>query len=250
MKLKSIFAMGALWAAPALMAQTALPPAPGRSQTPAPLSTQAPTQAPAQTQPPSAAQTPATGAAAPVQPVLGQPFVDPEKAAAVKQLMDVTGSGKLGEEIVELLTSQVQRAVANAITQPDRMQQFMAAFNKNFGARITAAQINDAVIPVYAEHLSLDDLKALVAFYQTPAGQNVIKALPLIIQEAQNTGANMAQPAAIETLRQMATDYPEINQILARQQSAAPSTAPPSSGVTPNQPAPSTQPSLRQIPSQ
>lgn len=245
MKLKSILAMGALLAAPSLMAQAA-PSSQARPQTPATTPAPARTPAPGPAQPaPSTSQTPATGAAAPAQ----QP-VDPAKAAAVRELMDVTGSGKLGEEIVDLLTSQVQRAVASAIPQQDRMQQFMAAFNKNFGARVTAAQINEAVIPVYAEHLSLDDLNALVAFYKTPAGQNVIKALPLIIQEAQTTGSNMAQPAAIETLRQMATDYPELNQILARQQSAAPSTAPPSTGVSPNQPAPTTQPSLRQIPSQ
>ncbi len=233
MKLKFVFAIGALLAGSSVIAQ-----APAKTPSPAPSSQ--PATAPAQTPPASQpAQTPEGNAAA-TQPV------DPAKAAVVKQLMDITGSGKLGEEIIDLLTTQVRRAVANAIPQSDRLQQFMDAFTKNFTTRITAAQIDDAVIPIYAQHLSLEDLQALVAFYQTPAGQNVIKALPVIIQESQNTGANMAQPAAIETLRQMATDYPELNQILARQ--AAPQT-PPSSGVSPNQPAPSSAPSLRQIPS-
>ena len=221
MKLKYALVFAAIFAAAPLMAQA---PA-GRGSSPNPPS----------------AQAPAT-AAPPQAPA--QPAVDPAKAAAIRQLMDVTGSGKLGEEYVDLVTARVRQLVSSVIPQPERLQQFMDAFTKQFATRVTAAQVNDAQIPVYANHLSLEDIQALLAFYQTPAGQRIIKALPLIVQEAQNAGANMVQPAAVDTMRQMAAQYPEINEILQRQ---APS-QPAAPGQTPAQP-PSSQPSLRQIPS-
>jgi hypothetical protein len=215
MKLMFALAAAAFFAAVPVMAQT---PAAGRGPAGA-----APAQAP-----PASAQAPAAP-------------IDPAKAAAVRQLMDVTGSGKLGEELIDLVTTQVRQAVANAIPQSDRLQKFMDTFTKNMATRVTAAQIDEAVIPIYAQHLSLEDIQALVAFYQTPSGQHVIKALPLIIQESQNAGTNMARPAAVDTLRQMTTEYPELNQMLPQQGAVSPQ-------GTPAQPKGS-QPSLRQLPS-
>ncbi len=219
MKLKFAFAAALILAAVPVMAQA---PAVGSPATGA--NTQAPAAAPAQTP-----DTPSSVAA-----------VDPAKAAAVKQLMQLTGAGKLGEEYMDLITTRVRQVMANAIPQPDRLQQFMDAFSKNLATRVTAAQVDDAEIPIYAEHLSLEDIQALVAFYQTPAGQHVIKALPLIIQEAQSAGANMVQPAAVETLKSMATQYPEVEDVLPKEGTP---------GAAPAQPQ-GAQPQLRQIPSQ
>src|SRR6185312_2617973 len=185
MKLKTALALGAILAATPLMAQA---PAAGRSPASNP-----PAQTPATSRPPAAA--------APSAPV------DPAKATAIKQLMQVTGAGKLGEEYVDLITQRVRQAVTNVIPQPDRLQQFMDAFGKNFATRVTAAQINDAQIPIYANHLSLED---------------IIKALPMIVEESQNAGANMVQPAAMDTLHQMTAQYPELNQILEQQAPAVP----------------------------
>lgn len=200
MKLKTALALGAILAATPLMAQA---PAVGRNPASNP-----PAQTPATSRPPAAA--------APSAPV------DPAKATAIKQLMQVTGAGKLGEEYVDLITQRVRQAVTNVIPQPDRLQQFMDAFGKNFATRVTAAQINDAQIPIYANHLSLEDIQALLNFYQTPAGQRIIKALPIIVEESQNAGANMVQPAAMDTLHQMTAQYPELNQILEQQAPAVP----------------------------
>lgn len=205
MKPKFALALIAVFASGPLMAQA---PAAGRNPASNP-----PAQTPAAGAPPAAA-------AAPAAPV------DPAKAAVIRQLMDATGAGKLGEEYVDAVTERVRQVVANVIPQPNRLQQFMDAFTKDFATRVKAAQVNDAQIPIYANHLSLEDIQALLNFYQTPAGQRIIKALPLIVEESQNAGANMVQPAAMDTLRQMAAQFPEVNQILDQQAPAVPTPSP------------------------
>jgi hypothetical protein len=174
---------------------------------------------------PLAAQT--SGATAPSQaPAAASSAVDPAKTAAIKQLLDVTGSGKMGEEVLSLMMQQIRQGMAGAIPESDRLQKFMDTFSKDFQGRITAQQINDAIVPIYAEHLSLEDIQSMIQFYQTPAGQHVIKALPQIIQQSQAAGSAMGQKAALDTLRQMSVEYPELNQILPPQGAAAPSNAP------------------------
>jgi hypothetical protein len=171
----------------------------------------------AQAQSTSPAPAPATHPAPAATPAA----IDPAKAAAIRQLLDVTGSGKMGEEVLDLMMQQIKQGMAGAIPEGDRLQRFMNTFASDFQGRITAQQINDAIIPIYAQQLSLEDIQAMIAFYQSPAGQHVIKALPQIIQESQAVGSSMGQKAALDTLREMSVDYPELNKILPPQGAAA-----------------------------
>jgi uncharacterized protein len=188
---------------------------------------------------PLAAQTQGTPKPSPAAPQAhpaAPPAVDPVKAAAIRQLLDVTGSGKMGEEVLALMMQQIKQGMSGAISDADRLQKFMETFAKDFQGRITAQQINDAIVPIYAQHLSLEDIQAMIQFYQTPAGQHVIKALPQIIQESQAAGSAMGQKAALDTLREMTVDYPELNQILPPQGAAAGEQTAPS--PAPSQPKP------------
>jgi len=230
MKLKSILPLAAMLVAIPVMAQA---PAAGRGQSTTPPATNPPAETGTAQQ--SQAQGSASAPAA----------VDPAKAALVQQLMQITGGGKEGEQYIDYMTGQVHQAMSKVVPQPDRLQQFMDEFGKNLATRVTPDQVENAAVAIYAQHLSVDDLQAIIAFYKTPQGQDVLKALPLINQESQNTGANMVQPAVIDTLNQMTSAYPEVEKILPRRaspQQNAPDQAP---AQTPN----SQQPSLRQIPS-
>jgi hypothetical protein len=229
MKRNTILALAAMFLAVPAMAQA---PAAGRGQSTTPPATNPPAQT--GTAPQSQARGSASAPAA----------VDPAKAALVHQLMEITGAGKVGDQYVEYMTGRVQQAMSSVMPQPDRLQQFMDEFGKNLATRVTPDQVENAAVAIYAQHLSVDDLQAIIAFYKTPQGQDVLKALPLINQESQNAGANMVQPAVIDTLHAMASQYPEVDKILPRQgtpQQNAP-------GQTPAQ-TPDSQPSLRQIPS-
>ena len=154
-----------------------------------------------------------------------------------------------------MLLQQVRTGMSRTITQDQRLEEFMTTFTKEFESRVTSQRIEDAIIPIYSQHLSLDDIQSLTRFYQTPAGQHVIEALPQIVQESQAIGAQMGQKAALETLRGMTAQYPELKQILPPDDSAAPTGSPapvpnpapaaPNSGVAPaprSTPAPTPRP--------
>ncbi|MEJ1222921.1 DUF2059 domain-containing protein [Sediminicola sp. 1XM1-17] len=51
--------------------------------------------------------------------------------------------------------------------------------------------INDLtkeLVPVYLKYLTLEDLKGLIQFYQTPVGQKYAKSTPMIMQESMEVG--------------------------------------------------------------
>jgi uncharacterized protein len=198
-----------------------------------PVMAQAPSAAPK----PAPAPAPAGGSAPPAQAPLST-NVDPTKATAIRHLMEVTGSAKLGDQIGTFITGQVRQAVSQGIQPADRLQKFMDEFNKNFTTHFKPSQIDDNAVSIYANNLSLEDIQDITKFYESPVGQRMIKALPMIVQQSQNSGVQIAQQAAMETLRSMSTEYPELKTMLPQENpSIAPTPGPGQApSGNPNQP--------------
>src|SRR6202022_3864811 len=61
---------------------------------------------------------------------------------------------------------------------------------------------------------STEDIKALIQFYESPLGQRVVRSMPQVTQESESAGIQLDQKAAINVLRGMQTEYPELKQML------------------------------------
>jgi hypothetical protein len=181
--------------------------------------------------------------------------LDPAKEAAIRHLMDITETTKLGENLQVYITDRVHEVAGRAIPA-DRLQKFMTTFSEKFNARTPPSAVTDAVVRIYAKNFSMDDIQGLIQFYETPLGKRVVKTLPEISAESQKVGLDMDQNAALVVLRGMSEEYAEIKPMLpaedtkpagstpASNAAPAPPTAPapklapaPKSSVTPGTPA-------------
>jgi hypothetical protein len=200
------------------------------------------------TQPSELKPLPAAGA-----PAAAAEKVDPEKEKAIRHFMEITGSSKMGENMTENMASQVKSAMGRSLSG-DRLQKFVDDFNQKLSAESPAAAVDNAEVPIYAEHLSLEDLQGMIQFYESPMGQRVMKALPLVLQETQQKGLAIERNAAYSMLREMSGDYPEVKPLLPESQK--PSMAPgaqqppqapqPKPQLQPQQPKPQTPPQPQQ----
>lgn len=183
---------------------------------------------------PAAAQpsTPPAAAPAPVK-------VDPAKEKAIRQLMDITGTGKLGNNMTEVVAEQVKSAMSRRLPA-DRLDKFMTDFNQKLNAKSPASQVDEAQVPIYAQHFSLDELQGMIQFYQSPVGQQMVKQLPDVLQQSQVQGAAIERKAALDTLKDMSNDYPELKSMLGPpEQKPGPGSQPGS--LKPKQPQPQSQ---------
>jgi uncharacterized protein len=181
--------------------------------------------------------------------------LDPAKEAAIRHLMDITGTSKLGENLRIYITERVQEKAGQAVA-PERMQKFMGTFSAKFNASVSPSAITDALVTIYAKSFSMEDIQGLIQFYESPLGTRVVQTLPRVSAESQQVGIEMDQNAALMVLRGMSEEYAEIKPMLpaddakpagsapAPNAATAPSTAPapklapaPKSSVTPGTPA-------------
>ena len=150
----------------------ALAAAPASAQTP-------PAAAPA----PSAPAAPA-GQAAPALPVpaLPQPDVSPEKLAAARQVVVSSGMARSFEPMVPQLEEQIPLVVTR--TRPDLSKDLtavLAQLQPEFGQKST--EMLDVAARIYARTMSVEDLKATAAFFDSPAGKQYVAAQPKMLDE-------------------------------------------------------------------
>jgi uncharacterized protein len=197
---------------------------------------------PGTTAPPPAQHTPGTKAPAPAPADKPAEKLDPAKEAAIRRLMDITETSKMGDGLNAAITRQVHDVMGRAIPQ-DQLPKFMDTFSQKFTVSAPPSAVTDSMVPIYAKNFTMEDIQGLIKFYESPLGQQVVKVMPGVVQQSQTAGAAIDQKAAISTLRSMTTDYPQLKQMLPPDPSApasepAPSSLSPATGTSAPQTAP------------
>ena len=149
-------------------------------------------------------------AAVPAKEAAPGPALDPAKEAKIRELMDVTGTKNLGEQLLRASMEQLRASVAGAQPQNARAQQMVELFLERFRKRFDPNALTEVMIPIYDKHLSDEDLKGLLEFYRSPLGQRTLKALAAVVREAQAAGFALGQQAAEAAMRDVQTEHPEL----------------------------------------
>ncbi len=104
----------------------------------------------------------------------------------IRKLLKLTGAGQLGVQTAQQMMVSLRPLIPSA---PD-------SFWRDFGARLNPDELVEMVVPIYAKHLSAQDVKDLIAFYESPAGKHLTAAQPLILQESMAAGQMWGQKIA------------------------------------------------------
>jgi hypothetical protein len=142
-----------------------------------------PTRADATTPPASAAAT------APSAPV------DPAKEAEIRKMIQTTGVEKTMKLVMDRMFDSFKQQ--NSSLPGDFWARIETEMNAN------TSDLIEQLIPVYAQYYSMDDLKAVNAFYESPAGQHMIQAQPQIASAAMQIGQQWGQGMAAKVMAEI-----------------------------------------------
>ena len=130
-------------------------------------------------QQPAAGQTPSPSSKA----TQSQSPEDAAKIADIRRLLELTGTREMVNQMKSSMVAQYRQNVPNI---PSAMFDEMMA-------ELKAEDLEESMIPVYANHFTGDDIKQLIAFYESPFGRKVMREMPQIIAEANNVGIQWGQ---------------------------------------------------------
>lgn len=105
------------------------------------------------------------------------------KIADIRKLLQLTGSREMVNQMKTTLMDQFRQASPNL--PPEMFQEMLA--------EMKAEDLEESIIPIYVKHFTDSDIKHLIAFYESPFGRKVTKAMPEIMQESNEVGMNWGQ---------------------------------------------------------
>ena len=126
----------------------------------------------------------------------GAPAADAQKVKLVRQLISMTGSDRVGEQVMQALIAQFRQTFTNV----------PAEYWNGLGSKVQIDELLDQIVPLYTKHFSEAELKELIAFYDSPVGKKVIATLPAIAQESMLVGQTWGQKKAAEILARLKAD--------------------------------------------
>ncbi len=141
------------------------------------------------------------------------PQIDPGKEADIRRLLEATGASKLGATMGAQMAEQIKPLLMKALPPGERSQKIVDTFIQKLLLQANAEEFTKRVIPIYDKHLTDEDIKGLIQFYESPLGRRVVQVLPVISQESFTAGAQWGQQLSQEVLRQMQEEYPELKNL-------------------------------------
>ncbi len=120
----------------------------------------------------------------------------PEKKAAIKEMLQASGSAQMGELIGNATAQQMIQFYKK--TKPDmdpRAFEIMAeeikgVFHEEF---IVKESFYPFVYPIFHKYYTMADLNDLIGFYKSPIGRKLVSVTPIITQESMKAGQEWAQ---------------------------------------------------------
>lgn len=116
-----------------------------------------------------------------------------EHEALALEMMELSGAADMAnvmmEQIAPLMEPSFRQGYPDATDA--QIAEALSIFSEAFRARND--QMNLEVARVYADLLSLEDLRATIAFYRTSAGQNILATIPEAMARSTAVGERLAQ---------------------------------------------------------
>lgn len=119
--------------------------------------------------------------------------VESEKLKDIRHLLDLTGSGKLGSQVVDQLLDSFRQGRQGV---PD-------SFWEELRKEMDVNELTELVVPIYDRHLTHQDVKQLIAFYESPVGRKLLGVQPLIVGESMALGQEWGRAAAERVLKRL-----------------------------------------------
>jgi hypothetical protein len=124
------------------------------------------------------------------------------RLAAIRQLLTVSGSLDQSRHTMNLLIDRLQQATpASGVS---------GSFWDRARARITDERsLLQLWTPAYAHYLSDEDVRAMIAFYESPLGRRYVAVLPVIRSETLDAATTLANTAARRAVREVLGPLPQ-----------------------------------------
>lgn len=137
--------------------------------------------------------------------------VDPAIAADVRRLLAATGGRGVTEQFVAPILQNVKTQLMAKLPASDTRAQVVDAFIEKLRVRFNNDEVTQLLIPIFAKHFTREELEAILAFYESPAGKAYVQKQKEMLPDAQTETSDYTRKVVMPQIIAAVSDqFPEL----------------------------------------
>jgi hypothetical protein len=132
------------------------------------------------------------------------------KQADIRRLLQLTGAAGLATQSMDGMEKSIKTLMADSLPPGVYRDQLLDLFFQKFRSKRDINQLIDLILPIYDKYYTHDDIKALIAFYETPVAQKMVAVLPKVMQESQAAGMKWGGDLGRQCMIEVLQEHPEL----------------------------------------
>jgi TonB family protein len=136
--------------------------------------------------------------------------INPQLQTDLDQLLEVMHYQEKATAGMRAMIPTIRKQIEVAFPATPNHDKILDDFFDQLLALAKTDEFKTAMEKVYAKYLSDDDVKAMIEFYKTPAGEHYNQFGANIISECGQAGETIGQSHAIEIMKNLCKEYPEL----------------------------------------
>src|SRR6478672_8818348 len=97
--------------------------------------------------------------------------VEPEKKENINRLITMVGGEKIQQTMIDQMLAALGAPLSKAAGNNERAQKMLKRFSELMNDEFKRANFSEITFNLYDKYFTNDELKSLIAFYQSPIGQ-------------------------------------------------------------------------------
>lgn len=140
--------------------------------------------------------------------------VDPETAADIRHLVELTGGRNLMAQIFHSQMAPIKDMLLQKLPPSGNRETIANRFIQMMEDRVSSDEFINLLIPVYAKHFSHDDIKSMITFFNSPPGRRFLQESSAYIHDVQEAASQHWTLVVMpELLEEMSKEFPEIGKV-------------------------------------
>lgn len=136
--------------------------------------------------------------------------IDPQFRADALQMLTLTHAQERSQAGMRAMFDGLRPQLTASLPPTPNRDKIVSAYEEKLVALATLSEFSDAIVAVYARYFSDDDIKAMIQFYETPAGQHYAEHLGDVTADSVKAGQQLAANNLQRIFRELCSEYPEL----------------------------------------
>ncbi|GAK34738.1 hypothetical protein JCM17846_02420 [Iodidimonas nitroreducens] len=125
---------------------------------------------------------------------------DEEKFEAIRELVEITQIEAMAAQMIDLFNEDILPLLLES--NPEANEQLDRIIREEVAGAMLSLKPDVIALTasVWSRHFTIEEIRVLTAFYQTPLGTKLLEKQPIIARESMQAGMQMSQKAAMTAM--------------------------------------------------